>query len=246
MGGANKPELIIDGKRIDGRGFDELRKIKIVASPLENANGSAYIEWGNNKILAGVYGPREPFPRHLSNPMKAIIKCRYSMAPFSSLSDHGRSGPNRRAIDISKVIKEVFENVVVLTEYPGSQIDIYIEVLQGDGGTRAAGLTAASVALAASGIPMRDMPYALSVGRIGEHLAVDFNMIEDNHSDSDIPIAISPRNNEIVLLQMDGDMTKGQIIEAINKAIKAGETVSAEQRRALKEAYEKVAEKYEK
>lgn len=246
MGGANKPELIIDGKRIDGRGFDELRKIKIVASPLENANGSAYIEWGNNKILAGVYGPREPFPRHLSDPTKAIIKCRYSMAPFSSLSEHGRSGPNRRAIEISKVIKEVFENAVVLTEYPGSQIDVFIEVLQGDGGTRAAGLTAASVALAASGIPMRDMPYALSVGRIGEHLAVDFNMIEDNHSDSDIPIAISPRNNEIILLQMDGDMTKGQIIEAINMAIKAGETVSAEQRRALKEAYEKVAEKYEK
>ncbi len=246
MGGTNKPELIINGKRIDGRDFDELRKIKIIASPLENANGSAYIEWGNNKILAGVYGPREPFPRHLSNPTKAIIKCRYSMAPFSSLSEHGRSGPNRRAIEISKVIKEVFENVVVLTEYPGSQIDIFIEVLQGDGGTRAAGLTAASVALAASGIPMRDMPYALSVGRIGERLAVDFNMIEDNHSDSDIPIAISPRNNEIVLLQMDGDMTKGQIMEAIDMAIKAGATVSEEQRRALKEAYEKVAEKYEK
>ncbi len=246
MGGANKPELLINGKRVDGRGFDELRKIRIVASPLENANGSAYIEWGNNKILAGVYGPREPFPRHLSDPTKAIIKCRYSMAPFSSLSEHGRSGPNRRAIEISKVIKEVFENVVVLTEYPGSQIDIFIEVLQGDGGTRAAGLTAASVALAASGIPMRDMPYALSVGRIGEHLAVDFNMIEDNYSDSDIPIAISPRNNEIVLLQMDGDMTKEQIMEGINMAIKAGADVAAEQRRALKEAYEKVAEKYEK
>src|SRR5271170_2871412 len=117
----NKPKLVIDGKRIDGRGFDEIRKLKIVASPLENADGSAYIEWGNNRILAAVYGPREATPRHLANPTKAIIKCKYSMAPFSSLSEHGRTGPNRRSTEISKVIKEVFENVVMVNDFPGSE-----------------------------------------------------------------------------------------------------------------------------
>src|SRR5271157_5147734 len=110
MTSSNKPKLIIDGKRTDGRDFSETRKITMVASPLKNADGSAYIEWGNNKILAAVYGPKEATPRHLADPTQAIIKCKYSMAPFSSLSEHGRSGPNRRAIEISKVIKEVFEN----------------------------------------------------------------------------------------------------------------------------------------
>ena len=217
MGGSsvNKPELVVNGKRVDGRDFRDLRQIKIVASPLENAAGSAYIEWGNNKVLAAVYGPKEANPRHLADPSRAVIKCRYSMAPFSSLSEHGRSGPNRRAHEISKVTKEVFENVVMLNEYPGSQIEIYIEILQGDGGTRVAGITAAAVALATAGIPMSDLPYAVSVGRIGEHLAMDFNMIEDNYSDSDMPMAIAPRNNEILLLQMDGDMTKEQINEGI-------------------------------
>ena len=52
---ANKPQLIVNGKRLDGRNFDELREIKITASVLDNADGSAYIEWGNNKILAAVY-----------------------------------------------------------------------------------------------------------------------------------------------------------------------------------------------
>src|SRR5271157_4600353 len=116
----DKVELIKNGKRLDGRGFNEMRKIKITASVLKNADGSAYIEWGNNKILAAVYGPKEVMPKHLTDPSKAIIKCRYSMAPFSSLEEHGRSGPSRRAIEISKVIKEAFENVVLLSEFPGS------------------------------------------------------------------------------------------------------------------------------
>ena len=238
MGGENKPELVINGKRLDGRDFGELRPLKITASPLENAGGSAYLEWGSNKVISGVYGPKEANPRHLADATQAVIKCRYMMAPFSSLSEHGRSGPNRRATEISKVIKEVFANVVMTKEYPGSQIDVYIEILQGDGGTRVAGITAASVALAASGIPMRDLPYAVSVGRIGEHLTIDFDMIEDNYSDSDMPMAIAPRNNEILLLQMDGDMTKQQIVEAMQMAIDAGKQITPIQKEALRKAYE--------
>ncbi len=236
---SNKPELIVNGRRLDGRGFDELRTIKIVASPLKNAAGSAYIEWGNNKILAAVYGPREATPRHFAESTRAIIKCRYAMAPFSGLSEHGRSGPNRRAIEIAKVTKEVFENVVMLNEYPGSQIDLFIEVLQSDGGTRAAGITAAAVAFAASGIPMRDLPYAVSVGRIGDEVALDFTMIEDNYADSDMPMAIAPRNNDVLLLQMDGKLTREQLSKAVSMAIGAGKGISEIQKNALREAYER-------
>jgi exosome complex component RRP41 len=241
----NKPELVKDGKRLDGRGFDEMRSIKITASVLKNADGSAYIEWGNNKILAAVYGPREVMPKHLTDPSKAIIKCRYSMAPFSGLEEHGRSGPSRRAIEISKVIKEVFENVVMLSEFPGSEIDIFIEVLQSDGGTRAAGLTAASVALASAGIPMRDIVYAVSVGRIGEKVAIDFDMVEDNYADSDMPVAIAPRNNDILLLQMEGGLTRADFSAALGMAMDAGKKISEIQKAALREVYSKVAEKYE-
>ncbi|MDE1810693.1 MAG: exosome complex exonuclease Rrp41 [Candidatus Micrarchaeota archaeon] len=234
---ANKPELIINGKRTDGRDFNEMRPFSIKANVLKNADGSCYIEWGNNKILAAVYGPKEVMPRHMMEADRAIIKCRYAMAPFSSLSDHGRTGPNRRAIEISKVIKEVFENVVMLREYPASEIDVFIEVLQGDGGTRAAGITAAAVALANAGIQMKDLPYAISVGRVGDHIAIDFNMIEDNYSDSDMPMAIAPRNNEILLLQMDGGLDKAQVSKAIQMAIDAGSVITKAQRDALSEVY---------
>src|SRR5271170_936166 len=149
MGGSDKPELIINGKRLDGRMPEDLREIKIEVGTIKNAVGSAYIEWGNNKIIAAVYGPKEALPKHVQDPDRAIIKCRYTMAPFSSLEEHGRPGMNRRAIEISKVTKEVFENVVLLDLFPGNEISIFIEVLQSDGGTRAAGITCASVALAA-------------------------------------------------------------------------------------------------
>ncbi len=243
-GGANKPELIVNGKRLDGRAFDELREIKIEANTVKNAVGSAYIEWGNNKILAAVYGPKEALPKHVSDPEKAIIKCRYQMAPFSSLEGHGRTGPNRRATEISKVTRETFENVIQLDKFPGSEIDLYIEVLQGDGGTRAAGITVAAVALATSGIPMTDLPYGVSVGKIGEQLVLDLNMIEDNYSDADVPIAISPRQGKVLLFQMDGSMSREQIMEALQMARKAGEVISKKQRDALRLPYEQIADKY--
>lgn len=242
---ANKPELIVGGKRLDGRAFDELRPIKIEAGVLKNADGSAYIEQGNNKILAAVYGPKEVFPKHDADPTKAIIRCKYSMAPFSSLEGHGRSGPNRRAIEISKVIREAFENVVLLEEFPNNEIDIFIEILQGDGGTRAAGLTAASVALASAGIPMKDLIYAVSAGKIGEEVVLDFNMIEDNYSDADMPIAIAPRNNEVLLLQMDGSLTRQQFEKAVDLVIGAGKKISAIQKDALREVYARIERKYE-
>ncbi|MGC8478528.1 MAG: exosome complex exonuclease Rrp41 [Candidatus Micrarchaeia archaeon] len=242
---ANRPELIVNGKRLDGRAFDELRPLKIEAGILKNADGSAYIEQGNNKILAAVYGPKEVFPKHDADPTKAIIRCKYSMAPFSSLEGHGRSGPNRRAIEISKVIKEAFENVVLLEEFPNNEIDIFIEVLQGDGGTRAAGLTAASVALASAGIPMKDLIYAVSAGKIGEEVVLDFNMIEDNYSDADMPIAIAPRNKDVLLLQMDGSLTKQQFEKAVDLVVEAGKTISAAQKAALREVYARAERKYE-
>ncbi|MDE1850267.1 MAG: exosome complex exonuclease Rrp41 [Candidatus Micrarchaeota archaeon] len=241
---ANKPELIVNGKRLDGRAFGELRPLKIVAGGLKNAAGSAYLEWGNNKVIAGVYGPKEALPKHTQDPEKAVVKCKYSMAPFSSLEEHNRSGPNRRAIEISKVTREVFEKVILLEDFPGSEIDIYIEVLQSDGGTRAAGITCAAVALAMSGIPMTDLPYATSVGKVGDHMILDLNKIEDNYSDADMPVAIGPRNGEILLLQMDGTLTKADIKEGFDLIYKAGETISRLQREALRAPYERISEKY--
>lgn len=49
------------GLRIDGRRANELRRVNCKTGILAQADGSAYIEQGNTKCLATVYGPREVF-----------------------------------------------------------------------------------------------------------------------------------------------------------------------------------------
>ena len=58
-------------------------KVMIKAGVLKNADGSAYIEFGDNKILVGVYGPRDVHPKHMSNTDTGILRVRYHMEPFS-------------------------------------------------------------------------------------------------------------------------------------------------------------------
>lgn len=229
------------GMRIDGRTAEERRPITIEAGVLSNADGSAYLEIGKNKVLAAVYGPRECHPRHLQDPTKAIIQCRYNMQSFS-VSDRKRPGPDRRSVEISKIIAEALEKVVLTELYPRASIDVYIEILQANAGTRCAGLTAASVALADAGIPMRDIVPAIAAGKADGHVLLDLNKEEDNFGEADVPLAIVPSTDEIVLLQMDGNMTREEFDKAIDMAFDACHDVYEVQKEALKKRYTSVKE----
>ncbi len=229
-------QLIKDGRRIDGRKFDELRQIKIEAGVLKRADGSAYVEWGGNKALAAVYGPREARPRHTQNPTRAIVKCRYNMAAFS-VSDRKRQGPDRRSVEISKIMSEALEHVVFTEQFPRASIDVYIEVLQADAGTRCTGLTAASVALADAGIPMRDFVSACAVGKVDGQIVLDLGKEEDNLGDADLPIAIMPRTKEILLLQMDGHLTMEEFNKAVDMGMNACMEIYEIQKEAMRKKY---------
>ncbi|HSV42350.1 MAG TPA: exosome complex exonuclease Rrp41, partial [Methanomassiliicoccales archaeon] len=221
MGGNSNIKLIDDnGIRIDGRKVDELRPIKIEAGVLKNADGSAYVEMGKNKVLAAVYGPRECHPRHMQNPAKAIVQCKYNMISFS-VDDRKRPGPDRRSVEISKIISEALENVVFTENYPRTSVDVFIEVIQANAGTRCAGLTAASVALADAGIPMKDLIPAVAVGKVNDQIVLDLNKEEDNYGQADLPLAMIPRTGEIVLMQMDGHMTYEEFQYALELGTKA-------------------------
>lgn len=232
--------ILVDenGIRIDGRTVDQHRPFKIEAGVLNNADGSAYVEIGKNKILAAVYGPRECHPKHMQNPTKAIIQCKYNMQTFS-VSDRKKPGPDRRSIEISKITAEALENVVLTELYPRASIDVYIEVLQANAGTRCAGLTAASVALADAGIPMRDIIPACAAGKADNKVLLDLNKEEDNFGQADVPIAIVPSTDEIVLLQMDGNMTRDELDKAISMAMGACHELYDVQKDALKRRYAK-------
>ncbi len=225
-----------DGLRVDGRKPDELRPIKIEAGVLDNADGSAYVEWGNNKVIAAVYGPREVQPKYLQNSAKAIVQVNYNMAAFSG-DDRIRPGPNRRATEISKITAEALENVILTNQFPRTSIDVFIEILEADAGTRCAGLTAASVAVADAGIPMIDLVPSCAAGKADDQVVLDVGKLEDNIGQADLPVAYVPRTGEIVLLQMDGHLTRDEFEKALNMAIEACKDIHALQQEALKSRY---------
>lgn len=218
MSGNCEIALIKDGKRLDGRAFDELRDIRMEVSVLENAGGSAYVEWGKNKVMAAVYGPRDLHPKFLQDPTKALLRCNYNLAPFS-VEDRKKPGPDRRSVEISKVISEALSSVVMLESFPNTVVDVYIEILQADAGTRCVGLTAASLALADAGIPMKDMVVACAAGKVDGEIVLDLMKEEDNFGECDLPVAILPRKGDVVLLQMDGKLTGEEFKKAYEMVV---------------------------
>ncbi|NWF87163.1 exosome complex exonuclease Rrp41 [Candidatus Bathyarchaeota archaeon] len=240
---SQKTEKLIDkkGLRLDGRKPDELRPIKMEVGILSNAEGSAYIEQGKNKILAAVFGPKEMHPKHLALPDRMVIRCRYHMAPFS-VQERKSPSPSRREIELSKVIRESLEPTVFMEYYPRTGIDVFIEVLQADGSTRCASITAASVAMADAGIPMRDLVAACSAGKVDDTIILDLMDAEDKLGSADVPVALMPNHNAVTLLQMDGILTAEEFEKTVSLALEGCQKIYAMQKEALKTRYVSVKE----
>ena len=238
-----KTEKLIDKKgiRLDGRKADELRSVKLQVGVLSNADGSAYVEHGKNKILAAAFGPREMHPKHLAQPDRMVLRCRYHMAPFS-VPERKSPAPSRREVELSKVIKESLEPALFLELYPRTGVDVFIEVLQADGGTRCASITAAALAIADAGVPMKDLVVACAAGKVEDKVVLDLFDAEDKLGSADVPVAYMPNLDAVTLLQMDGILTPDEFEKAVNMAMDGCKKIYELQKEALKTKYMVVKE----
>jgi exosome complex component RRP41 len=109
--------------------------------------------------------------------------------------------------------------------------------LQADGGSRCAGISAASVALADAGINMRDLVAACAAGKVDDKIVLDINDTEDKEGGADMPIAYMPHLDEVTLLQLDGILTKDQFNECVDTAIEGCKKVYEIQKQALMQKY---------
>ena len=233
-----------EGKRIDGREKDEMRETTMEAGVLTEADGSAMVEVGNTRVVASVFGPQDLHPKHLQESDRAVIKMRYNMAPFS-VDDRMSPGPNRRATEIGLVAKRALEPALEMEKFPKTGIDISMEIIESDGGTRAAGITAASLALADAGMPMKGLVSACAAGVVDDTPVLDVIGKEDKEGNADIPIATINGGDEITLLQMDGDLTIEQVDDCVSLAKEGCAELDEMQRTALKEKYDKEAGDFE-
>jgi len=223
-------------KRADGRKEDEIRPIVMEAGVIPNARGSAMVKMGKTIAVAAVYGPRMMHPRHKQLSDRASLNATYTMVPFSC-TDRIRPGYSRRSIEICKVTRQALEPVVFLEEFPKSAIDVFINIISANAGTRTAGINAASLALADAGIPMRDLVASVAAGKIGKDYVIDLAGKEEEETFCDLPVAYSPKAKKITLLQMDGDLSPEDVKKVIELAIKGCEKIYGMQKEALKKRW---------
>ena len=94
-------ELLSKGKRLDGRGLDELRKLEIKTGVIEKANGSAMVSLGNTQVLAGVKMDKGvPFP---DTPDKGLLIVGAEVLPMAAA--YLEAGPpDESAIELARVV----------------------------------------------------------------------------------------------------------------------------------------------
>lgn len=224
--------------RPDGRSVDELRPMSAEIGVIKRADGSAVFKIGKTIAYAAVYGPRSLHPKFLQNPERGVLRCNYNMMSFSGSGDRVKPGPSRRSRELGMVIEKALLPVLSMEQYPNAVIDVYIELLQTDSGTRCAGICAAALALADAGIPMKDLVAAVSVGLVNGDVALDLSKEEEDLDGAvDIPVAMMPRTGKITLLQLDGEVSKNHLADALALVKKACTEIYAVQQQALATRY---------
>ncbi|CAB3220898.1 unnamed protein product [Arctia plantaginis] len=200
------PDLLSSqGLRLDGRRPNELRRIRCKLGVFTQPDGSAYLEQGNTKVLAAVYGPHQA-AKSKSLQDGVVVNCQYSMATFSTGERKNRPRGDRKSQEMSMHLRQALTAAIKTELYPRSQIDIYVEVLQADGGAYCACVNAATLALIDAGIPLRAYACACSASmawRNGEpEPLVDVGHVEEAAGGVVLTVASLPSTGSIGLLEM--------------------------------------------
>jgi exosome complex component RRP41 len=215
-----------------------MRPTEAKVGVVPNAEGSAMFKSGKTIAIAAVYGPKKMHPQHQQDPAMGKLRCEYNMLSFS-VDDRIRPGRNRRAMEISEITKWALEPVVLLDLYPAQVVDIHINIIQADAGTRCAGINAAALALAHAGIPMRDLVSSVSIGKLDKTMVVDLTKEEEDFHEgegpTDIPISMTS-SGKITHMQLDGKIGVKQLQESIDMAKEACAQIYEIQKKALKDA----------
>ncbi len=162
-----------------GRPAPQFRPVHMKVGVVGRAVGSAYVEAGGTKIIAAVYGPRQTEKATYSE--KGRLKCdlRYTSVTSPDPERHARSSEEKEP---SLQVHRALEVSVRLEKYPKSVIDIFIMVLDNDGGVLPLAITCGSLALAHAGIEMFDLVAACSATSIAQSVYLDPTAAEETRA----------------------------------------------------------------
>jgi len=168
MPGLDSSAYALAGLRLDGRRWNELRRIDGQINTQASADGSSVLSMGNTTVLCTVSGPQElrraGAARDQSN--EAKIEVEIDLAPFSQTDRKKRTRNDKRIAELSHTVSSTFGSVLFTHLYPHSTITINLHVLSQDGSLLAACLNASTLALIDAGIPMSGYIAACTVASI--------------------------------------------------------------------------------
>lgn len=184
--------------RHDGRGPRQLRRVKIETPFLRQAEGSSSVRTGNTWVVcSATVEHRQPF--FLRGTSKGWVTAEYGMLPRSVPHRLSRTRPSERGAEIQRVIGRSLRSVVDLCGIPEHTITIDCDVIEADGGTRAAAVTGAFIALCQAcrwmvqegriaWIPILDQVAGIGVGIVRGQALCDLDHEEDAAADVDMNV----------------------------------------------------------
>lgn len=188
--------------RAKNRSHNELRTVKIKPDYIDFADGSSYIEIGKTRVIATAT-VEEKIPLFLKNSGTGWITAEYSMLPRSTEKRNVReriTGKlSGRSQEIQRLVGRSLRAVTDLSLLGERSIILDCDVIQADGGTRAASITAGCVALALALkkmldektieiMPLKNLVSSVSVGIVNGELLLDLDYSEDSRAEIDMNV----------------------------------------------------------
>jgi polyribonucleotide nucleotidyltransferase len=217
-------DLLQTGKRINGRGPNDIRPISCEVGILPRTHGSALFSRGQTQILTittlGSIRQEQQLDGLGLEESKRFIH-HYNFPPFSSGEVKRIGSPGRREIGHGAMVERAIAQVLPKDEDFPYTIRLVSEVLSSSGSTSMASVCASSLSLMDAGIPIKapvaGVAMGLVTGEKGDYVILtDIEGIEDAYGDMDFKIAGTA--NGITALQLDTKL-KGISSEIIGKAL---------------------------
>ena len=221
--------LIDDGKRVDGRGLDEIRPLAAEVGLLPRTHGSGMFTRGQTQVLTiatlGLVSESQELDGIDGVTSKRYMH-HYNMPSYSVGETRPSRGPGRREIGHGALAERALEPVIPPVEEFPYAIRTVSEILSSNGSTSQGAICGSTLALMDAGVPIKKPVAGISCGLITEGerwmTMVDIQGLEDFFGDMDFKVAGT--KDGITAIQMDlkcDGLTPEIIKEALDKTEKA-------------------------
>ncbi|MCI6927966.1 MAG: polyribonucleotide nucleotidyltransferase [Oscillospiraceae bacterium] len=221
--------LLDEGKRVDGRGIDEIRPLNAEVDLLSRVHGSGMFTRGQTQCLSiTTLGPMSDVQMldGIDNETEKRYIHHYNFPSYSVGETRPSRGPGRREIGHGALAERALLPVIPSVEEFPYCIRVVSEVLSSNGSTSQGSICGSTLSLMAAGVPIKAPVAGISCGLITEGdrfmTMVDIQGLEDFFGDMDFKVAGTKKG--ITAIQMDlkvHGLTPEIIKEALEKTYKA-------------------------